>query len=291
MRRKKITQFFQEMLHRIRENEVSALGAQLTYYLILSFFPFLIFLVVLLSYTQIAIDTVLNELAYLLPPNSYSLVIGWVEETVESSNQTLLSFGMIGTIWAASRGVNAIIKGINKAYDEKEERPFWKVRGIAILAMGAITLLLLATLVFLVFGKWIGQQLFIWLNYPNYFAEVWNVAKYTGLILFMIYVFAFLYKHAPSRHLTYREVLPGAVLATLGWIITSLLFAFYVNHFGNYSKTYGSIGGIIILLVWMYLSNIIILIGGEMNAAIAFIRSGNTRKYDKLFGFKFLSDD
>src|SRR5690625_611661 len=113
MSKKKTLQFFQEMIHRVREDEVTALGAQLTYYMILSFFPFLIFLVSLLSYTQIAIDTVLAELAHILPPSSYTLVFDWIEETVQSSNQALLSVGMLGTIWAASRAVSAIIKGIN----------------------------------------------------------------------------------------------------------------------------------------------------------------------------------
>lgn len=281
---RRATDFAKEMIRRFQEDEVTALGAQMTYYLILSFFPFLIFLITVISYTPIAREDVLQELFIMLPQSSFEMVKDIVNETVANKSETLLSIGMIATIWAASRGVMAVIKGINKAYDEAESRPFWKVRGIAIIYTLILAVVILITFVLVVFGRLIGSYIFVWLNYSSLFDQLWGVLKYLIPITVMILVFIYLYHSAPNRKTTFREVIPGAFFSTGGWIVTSLLFSFYINHFGSYDKTYGSIGGIIILLLWMYLSNIIIILGGEINAALAFLREGRKRKSSKNYG-------
>ena len=118
-------EMLKDFYQRFQEHEVPALGAQLTYYLILAFFPFLIFLLTLLSYTPITSEEALNNLSRFLPADAYKVVIEVLRQTLSSSRQTLLSLGALFTIWASSNGINAVIRGINKAYDESETRPFW----------------------------------------------------------------------------------------------------------------------------------------------------------------------
>lgn len=285
---RKVIHFLIELFHRFQDDDVPALGAQLTYYLILSFFPFLIFVLTLVSYTPLTRDDLLSDLAFVLPTDAYILVRDIIDETVASSSQVLLSFGMLATIWAASKGVMAIIKGINKAYDEAENRPFWKVRLMAIVFMFVLVLVMMLALGMLIFGRAIGEYVFNLIALPNYFESVWGIIKYIVPIAAMILFFIFLYYTAPNRKMTIKEVIPGAIFTTLGWIITSLLFAFYVNNFGNYSRTYGSIGGIIALLLWLYISSVIIILGGEINAALAYLKSGKTRNRNKNYGSDWL---
>jgi membrane protein len=125
------------------------------------------------------------------------------------------------------------------------------------------------------------------MNYPDGFDRFWSVLKYGFPVASMLVVFTLLYWMTPNRRLTLNEVIPGAVFTTLGWIVTSLLFSFYVNHFGNYSKTYGSLGGVIVLLIWLYISSIIVLLGGEINATLTFSREGRAKKVCKKFGMAF----
>ncbi|MBD2844654.1 YihY/virulence factor BrkB family protein [Paenibacillus sp. IB182496] len=275
--------FVQELYSRFQDDEVPALGAQLTYYLILAFFPFLIFLVTVIGYTQVSEQEVIDAIASFMPADSATMVTTILDEVRENGSGTLLSVGMLATFWAASNGINAIIKGLNKAYDEEENRPFWKVRGISLLSTVVLALIIITSMLMLIFGQVIGEQVFRLLNYPSGFDPVWTIAQYIIPLLIMVGVFMLLYKITPNRFLTFRDVLPGSLFATLGWIVTSLAFSFYVSQFGNYSKTYGSIGGIIVLLIWLYLSSIIILLGGEINAALAFIREGKRKQSSKAF--------
>lgn len=277
--------FVQEVIRRIQDDDVPALGAQLTFYLILSFFPFLIFLLTLVSYTPLAREEILHDLFQFLPSQTYQLILDITNETVKNRSQTLLSFGMIGTIWASSRGVMAIIKGINKAYDEEETRSYVKVRGLAILYTLILAIVILLTFILLVFGKKLGQWAFMQISLPHWFESIWKPAQILIPLFTMYVVFMLIYKYAPSRRLAFGEVIPGALFATAGWIISSLLFASYIDHFGSFSRTYGSIGGIIVLLIWMYVSNIIIILGGEINATLAFLREGRRRRQEKQFGY------
>ena len=269
--------FTEQLYCRFQDDEVSALGAQLTYYLILAFFPFLIFIITLISYTNVTSDDILSYLNPILAINSYKVIQEFIQGILASENKTFLSFGMLGTIWAASSGILAIIKGLNKAYDEAENRPFWKVRGIAILFTLALGLVLIVAFIMLIFGKMIGEYMFKFLDFPDNFEAIWNVVKFVVPLSCMFIVFIYLYRILPNRRLSFREVIPGSLFSTFGWIITSVLFAFYVNNWDSYSKTYGSIGGIIVLLVWLYLSSIIILLGGEINATLSFLRDGQNK--------------
>lgn len=277
--------FIRQLVCRFRDDEVPALGAQLTYYLILAFFPFLIFLVSIVGIMQLSGEEVIRDIILVLPEQSSGLIHTILAEVTESKSQSLLSIGMVATIWSASNGINAVIKGLNKAYDEEETRPFWKVRGISVLSTIILAVVILLSALMVVFGKFIGERLFELFGYPAGFETIWSVVKYAIPLVAMLGVFMLLYRFAPNRKLNFRDVWPGALLTALGWIVTSLLFSLYVNAFGSYSKTYGSLGGAIVLLIWLYISSIIIIVGGEVNATLSFFREGKAKDECKRFGW------
>lgn len=277
MTNKKWLLILKNLYCRFQDDEIPALGAQLTYYLLLAFFPFLIFVLTLLSYTHLASEEALVDLSRFLPANAYEVVHRIVEETVTPNRGTLLSFGMVAAFWLASNGVGALIRGINKAYDQEEKRPFWKVRGISLLFTLGMAVIIILSFGMLVFGELLGAYMFDILGVPHLFKAAWNIIRYLIPLAAMMLVFILLYHYTPNHRMRLKEVVPGSIFSTFGWVITSLVFSFYVNNFVNFSITYGSIGGIIVLLMWLYWSSIIVLIGGELNATLAFIRQGRLK--------------
>lgn len=272
MRMEKILQFLQALIDRCREDEVGALGAQLSYYCILAFFPFLIFVVSVLGFTSLSSDEFMQELVLFLPADTGQTVSGILEEVTANRSGALLSIGMLTTIWAASGGMGALMKGLNKAYDQKESRPFWKVRGMALLSTIVVAACIPIIMTLLIFGNVIGDYAAMLLHNPVWFELAWSAVRYAVPVAGIGLVFWLLYWIVPNRKLRLREAAPGALFTTVGWLVTSIGFAFYVDHFGSYTKTYGSLGGVIVLLIWLYISAMIVMIGGEINAALAFDR-------------------
>lgn len=254
------------LFNRVQENQLTATAAQSTYYLVLSFFPFLIFLITLISYTPLLQEEVLYDLRPFLPEETFELVMSNVQDLIGGRRGTLMSTGMLVTIFLASNGVAAIIRGINKAYRTSEKRVFWKERVIAVIFTLAISLLILLSLLLLVFGQLIGVFIIDLLELADIFQNIWEWIRVAISLTFMILIFTLLYRFSPNQKITIRQSVPGAIFTTFGWLVLSYGFAFYVNNFNNYSVTYGSIGGIMVLLTWLYLSSIIILLGGEINA-------------------------
>lgn len=289
--KKRSIDFAQSLYCRIQDDEVPAMGAQLTYYLILAFFPFLIFVIAVLSFTDLSVQNVIHYIQLVLPEMSASTITDAFAEIQQSRSGSLLSFGLLITLWSASNGISAVMKALNKAYDAEETRPFWKVKAISLVFTIVLAVVIVSSFVMLVFGRVIGDKLYKFTQLPGSFDQIWAVAQFALPIVMMIVVFALLYLFIPNLKLKFKEVIPGAVFSTFGWIAISLLFSFYVNNFGSYSKTYGSIGGIIVLLTWLYLSSITIVLGGEINAVLHFDRNAIHKKPCKQFSLSlpFLS--
>ena len=273
--------FLEKFLHGIFEDEVPAVGGQLTYFLILSIFPFLIFFLNILSYTSIAQEEILDNLLIVLPIETQILLKGIVREIVGYSSETLLSLGIILSLWTGSLGITAIIRAVNKAYDVEKRRPYWKLKSLAIIFTVALALVLIIVLSMLVFGEVIGRRIFSIFGATHVFYHIWEFFRIIIPFLSMVVIFALLYKFSPTPgqgvDIKFKDAIPGALFAAVGWIIASMVFSFYVNNFGNYSKTYGSLGGIIILLLWLYISSITILLGGEINGAYAYVKRNNQK--------------
>lgn len=273
--------FMDQLIYRIGDDEVFAIGAQLTYFLILSVFPFIIMFLNIISYTPLVREEVLMNITQYLPLEAQNLINGFAAEIIKTSSQELLSVAAIFGLWTASSGISAVMRALNKAYDTEETRPFYKSKLLSIFF--TIILLISLTLVFLtlVFGEVLGNKLFSYFGLTDVFLGLWSILRMLIPILYMILTFTLFYRFAPytknSNNVKLRNSIPGAIFTTLGWLLTSTIFSYYVNNFSRYTITYGSIGGIIILLVWLFISSIIIVLGGEINA---------TTKYFRTYGYE-----
>lgn len=266
--------FIEELFRRYKQDGVSELGAQLTYYLILAIFPFIIFLLNIIRITPLSDINVLERIFVNLPLDTRNLLINIIGGIVSNSNYTLLSMGALGGIWSASNGIMALVKAVNRAYDLEENRPYWKLRGLSILLTLGLTLVLIIALGILVFGETIFKSIFTSYTWPSYI--IWKILQLTISIVLIGIMLSILYKVAPSIkdgiNIKLKYTIPGGILSAIGLVGFSILFSFYVNNFGNYSNTYGGLGAVIILLIWLYVSSTIIILGAEVDATLIYLR-------------------
>ncbi len=272
--------FLKNLIHRVTEHNVSAVGAQLAYYLLISIFPFIIFFLNILSFTPLASEPLLQKALVMVPVDIQNLILALVRETVSSSNQTLLSISVITGLWAASKGAMAFIRVMNTAYGVKESRGYIKTRFLSIVFTLALFLSFILVLSTLVFGEIIGTRVFSHFGFAENFIHFWKYFRKLLALIFMIVIFAFLFKFGPAKEegenrLSFIHTLPGAIFSSVGWVITSLIFSYYVNNFGNFAKTYGSLGGMMALLLWLFMSSVIVVLGGEVNATLKEILNKN----------------
>ncbi|WP_010529667.1 YihY/virulence factor BrkB family protein [Lentibacillus jeotgali] len=262
----KTVEFGKKLFQRITDDDIFGLGAQLAYFLLLSLFPFLLFLMTLLGYLPIDSQNVTEFIQRYAPGEISQLINDNVSELVNNQSGSLLSIGIIGTLWAASNGINAIMKGFNRAYNVEEDRSFIVMRLIAIVLTIAMVLVICMAFLLPVFGKIIGEYIFAFFGLSEGFLNVWDTLRWVVSSAVIFIVLTALYKMAPNKRIYFKNVIWGALFATIGWQLVSLAFSFYVNSMGNYSATYGSLGTVIVLMIWFYLSGIIIMIGGAINA-------------------------
>ena len=272
----KIILFLDQLVFRFKDDNVASIGSQLAYYLILSIFPFLIVLLNIVQFTPLASADILNSIVTVFPIDIQDMILEIVNGTINASSGTLLSVSAAAGLWTSSTGIKHLIKAINKSYDYKEKRNFIKLRLMSILFTLILSVLIVLVFAALIFGELISKRLFTIINISAMFSEFWSVFRVLISLFFMITAFTLLYKFGPSFpkgcRTSFRNALAGSIFATIGWAISSALFSFYVNNFGRYSITYGSLGGIIVFLIWLYISSIIIVLGGEVNATIDYFK-------------------
>lgn len=257
---------------KVNNDDIFALGAQLAYYLMLSFFPFLIFLMTVVGFSHLDSADILDGLRTILPNNVFSLVDVTVVEIVETQNAGLLGASIALTIWSASSGFRAVIKGLNKAYNIKDSRSFIKRSFVAIIFTLALVMLIMLTLAMMVFGEIIGKYILAIFPFKSVIAYIWNISRYLIVVFMMILIFACIYRYTPARKISWREVYPGAIVSTLGWIIVSLGFSYYINNIANYSRLYGSVGAVFVLMTWLYITSMILILGAEFNSILTIRR-------------------
>lgn len=271
-RKKSKLEAFIYFIIKINNDDIFALGAQLAYYLMLSFFPFLIFLMTIIGFSKLNSAEILDGLRAILPTNVFILIDTIVVDIVETQSAGLLGASIILTIWSASSGFRAVIKGLNKAYDINEKRSFIKRAIVGMIFTLALVTIIIATLAMLVFGELIGGYIVKIVPFEEAVRIIWNISRYLIVVAMMVLVFATIYRYTPARKIDWKEVYPGAIVSTLGWIITSLGFSFYINNVANYSKFYGSIGAVFVLMTWLYLTSIILILGAEINSVLNTIK-------------------
>jgi membrane protein len=245
-------------------------AAQLAYYFTFALFPVLLFLASLLAFLPVPdlLDKMLAYFNRVLPPAAMSLVRHTLTEIIREPRGVLLSLSVVATVWAASSGMQALIYSINIAYGIRDTRAWWKDRVLAIgLTLGFVVLIILSqTLLF--FGSQIGEKLALVLGLGEVFKTTWNVVQWPLVIGFVLFACDLLYYVAPNGKHCWRWVTPGAAFAVAAWLALSFGLSYYVGRFSNYTLTYGSIGGVMVLMLWLYFTGLAILIGGEINSAI-----------------------
>ncbi|WP_156520806.1 YihY/virulence factor BrkB family protein [Oceanobacillus sp. Castelsardo] len=258
-----------QLFKRMDDVDVFGLAAQLAYFFLLSLFPFLLFLLNLVGYLPINVESVMEIIDYYAPDEIMTLIDTNLDQLLGQTNGGLLSIGIIGTLWAASNAINAIMKAFNRAYDIDEDRSFIATRLIAIVLTIAMVLVIIVSLLLPVFGQIIGEYIFAFVGLSDTFLQLWGTLRWVLSSVIFFIVLLFLYKLAPNKHIYFREAIWGTIMGTIAWQIVSYGFSFYVSTFANYSVKYGSLGAIIILMIWFYLLGAIIILGGVINSVIS----------------------
>jgi membrane protein len=272
----------------IQEDHVFGRAAELSYYFLLALFPFLIFLTsvigLILGSGTGTRHQLFDYLGRIMPPSAFQLLDNTMREVSASSSGGKLSFGVLAALWAASNGLSAITATLNTAYDLEESRPWWKQRLTAISLTMALSILIILALVLVVAGGHIAEWLTSTFGLGPVFPVVWKIIQWPVVLGCMILAFALIYYFAPDfREQSWTWLTPGAAIGVALWLLVSIAFRVYLSFFNSYSATYGSLGAVIILMLWLYFTGAAVLIGGEINSEIehAAARQGDPEAKEK----------
>jgi membrane protein len=255
-----------------KEDDLTLLAAALTYYGVLSLFPALLVLLALLGLAGTdTIDTLLENLEGLTPTATRDVVTNAVRDLQSADSRAgfALVAGLVGALWSASGFVGGYMKAANIIYEVEEGRKFWKLKPLQILTTLVIMILTTIIVIAVVVTGPVAEKVGNIIGAEDTAVTVFNIVKWPVIALIVSQIFAFLYYVGPNvKQPGFRWVSPGGILAVVLWVIASAAFAFYVSKFGSYSKTYGSMAAVIIFLVWLWITNIVMLLGAELNAEI-----------------------
>jgi membrane protein len=265
--------FARRLWTRINDHDIFGRAAQLSYYFLLALFPLLLFLVTLLGYfAQRGSELRSNLIAYLatvMPSSAVTLVRTTLDEISQSAGGGKLSLGLLAALWAASNGMGAISDTLNVAYAVKETRSWWKVRLVSILLTIALSTLILFALAVVIYGGQIGEKVAMHFGFGGAFTISWKILQWPIVLIFLLFTFDLLYYFAPDDRRRGRKWWSfGAVTAVVLWLLVSFAFRLYLHFFNSYSVTYGSLGALIILMLWFYFTGVAILVGGEINSEL-----------------------
>jgi membrane protein len=255
-----------------KDDNLTDWAAALTYYGVLAIFPALIVLTSILGLVgESATKPLLDELGNFAPGPAKDIITNAIKNLQgdQGAAGVLFVVGLLAALWSASGYVAAFMRASNAIYDMDEGRPVWKTLPVRLGLTIVLLLLLVITTLAVVLTGGIAEKVGDLVGLGSTAVTVWNIAKWPVLVLVVSFMFALLYWAAPNvKQPGFRWVSPGGILAVIGWLIASAAFAFYVSNFSSYNKTYGALGGVIVFLVWLWISNIVILLGAEFNAEL-----------------------
>jgi membrane protein len=246
------------------------LAAQLAYYFFLALFPAILFVLGLASFFPLTdfTDDVVRTLGTIAPADLLSVLTEQLTRISNADSGGILTIGILGAIWSSSAAVTAIVSTLNRAYDIEEARPWWKVRLIAIGLTIALALLVLTSFTLILAGPTVVEHLASSLGFGSAFEWSWKILQWPLAFFLVSTAVGLVYYFAPDAEQDWVWVTPGAVIGTLLWLVVSLMFKLYVSRFTDYNATYGTVGGVIVLLLWFYISGVAVLVGAELNAEV-----------------------
>jgi membrane protein len=247
-----------------------ALAAQLAYYFFFALFPTLLFLVALASYFPVTtlIDDLFRTTGGLMPPEALQLITDQMTKISGSEDAGLMTLGMLLAVSSSSAAMTAIIDTLNNAYDIEEGRAWWKVRLTAIALTIGVALFILVSFALIIAGPTLATRLADSWGLGPIFEWTWKILQWPVVFVLASTGIALIYYFAPDVEQDWIWLTPGAIVATTLWLLASLGFKYYVANWASYTETYGLIGAVMILLLWFYMSGLVILLGAEMNAEI-----------------------
>jgi membrane protein len=263
-----------QIVKKVGEDDVSSFAAALAYRFFLALFPFFIFLAALAGFItgifdiQNPTDRIINTIGNTLPSDVTSVLRTQLEGVINSRNAALLSVGLVGTLWAASSSVGALMKAMNRAYGVRETRPAWERYALAIGLTAFAGLMIVASFLVLVVFQASGTKIADKIGLGGVAAALLPLVRWPVAVVTILLASGIIYRVAPNAGLSLRRILPGTVLFTSVWLVATYLFGLYISHFASYNSTYGALGGVVILLVWFYLTAFLLLVGAELNAVL-----------------------
>ena len=253
--------------HDVFKNQTFQAAAALSYYSILSIFPALILLSAVMSYIPLPnfFPDVLVAIGRVAPPGTMSMVIAVLKGT---NSGAWLSLGTLGTLWVVSSAFDELIEALDAAYEVDDQRPFWKTRLLAV-GLAALTgFFLICGIAAMIVGPRLGDWLAVRLSLSSIFIFLWPFIHWTLAVIFAVLAVETIYFLAPNVKQSFWVTLPGAVLSVACWMGMSYLLGIYFRYFGNYNRIYGTLGGVMALMTWLYWAYFILLAGGELNAEL-----------------------
>jgi membrane protein len=251
-------------------DNIFGMAAQLSYYFFFSLFPALLLLMAIASYFPVRtlVNDVFTALSGFAPPEAISIITEKIKKITEAKPGGLLTFGVAAAIWSSSSAMSAVINTLNNAYEIDEGRPWWKVQLTAIsLTLGVATFILIS-FALVIIGPALAGKVAIWLHLGPAFEWTWKILQWPVVFALACTGIGLIYYLAPDAKQDWVWLTPGSIFATTLWLIASLGFKYYVVNISSYSATYGAIGGVMVLMLWFYISGAVILLGAEMNAEI-----------------------
>ena len=259
---------FKRLVKRYINHDISAYAALMAFFLTLSLFPFLIILFAVLGHLSLDTNWIISALELFFPSEVHGLVMEFIRQNIILKDFSVLSLSVVGALWASSRGIRALMLSLNMAYEVKETRNYFVVKLIDIL----YTLLIIIGIVFLLTLPNIGREFLryidTYITIDPRLIELIGIFKLTALPVTIVLIISTLYMLLPNKKQPFKKVVPGTIFTVIGWTILSYLFSLFVNYIANYSLIYGSLSTIIILMLWLYFSSIILILGGELNSVV-----------------------
>ena len=257
-------------LKETNDDDCLGLAAQLAYYFFLAVFPAVLFILALASFFPLTnfIDDMVRTLRPIAPPDVLRFFEEQLRRLSNAGSGSILTIGMLGALWSSSAAVVAIVGSLNRAYDIEEGRPWWKVRLTAIGLTIALALLVLSSFTLIVIGPTLAEHFASSLGLGPVFEWAWKILQWPLAFGLVSIAVGLVYYFAPDAEQDWAWITPGAVIGTLLWVLVSLALKVYVANFTDYNATYGAVGGVIVLLLWFYVSGLAILVGAELNAEI-----------------------
>jgi membrane protein len=269
-----LADFFKLTYKEMNEDHIMAFAGNLTYKGLFAVFPFFTFLLSLLGLFNATdlVNTMVDKLSGVAPQSATEFIEGQLLSITQSQAESAFTFGAIISIllalWGISGAFRSVMEAMNVMYEVEEDRPFWKVHGLSIFMSLAVVVLLVGALVLVVFGESIGVRVAALAGLGSVFATLWSIVQWPVVALVVLFAFAMIYYFAPAAKQRFRWISPGSLLAFVFWLIFSLLFSLYASIAGSYNETYGSLAGVIILMLYIYYSAFIMLVGAEVNQVI-----------------------